>query len=60
MNNICVFCGSSSGNDPIFAESSQALGRELVKHKLGLVYGGEWQVGAVRSCGEESQVGLWV
>ncbi|KAJ2795914.1 hypothetical protein H4R20_005712 [Coemansia guatemalensis] len=36
----CVFCGSSDGNDPVYAEAARELGRELVKGGYGLVYGG--------------------
>jgi uncharacterized protein (TIGR00730 family) len=37
---ICVFAGSSSGNDPALLESAVALGRALVARGYGLVYGG--------------------
>ena len=37
---ICVFCGSSSGNDPVHREHAAALGRRLAERGLGLVYGG--------------------
>lgn len=37
---ICVFCGSSPGNDPALLESAGALGRALVSRGYGLVYGG--------------------
>ncbi|KAJ2763043.1 hypothetical protein IWQ56_004871 [Coemansia nantahalensis] len=37
---VCVFCGSSSGNDPAYVEAAQELGRELVRNGYGLVYGG--------------------
>jgi len=40
MKRICVFCGSSSGSDPMYMESAKLLGRELVKYGYGLVYGG--------------------
>lgn len=40
MNRICVFCGSSPGASPIYAEAARSLGRLLVKRGLGLVYGG--------------------
>jgi uncharacterized protein (TIGR00730 family) len=35
-----VFCGSSSGTVPVYAEAAQSLGRELVRRNLRLVYGG--------------------
>ncbi len=37
---ICVFCGSSHGKQPIYAEAAQQLGELLVQRKIGLVYGG--------------------
>ena len=40
MKRVCVFCGSSAGTDPIYAEQGRALGHVLVRHQLGLVYGG--------------------
>lgn len=40
MQRICVFCGSSPGLDPAFAEAARALGRALAREALGLVYGG--------------------
>jgi len=40
MKRICVFCGSSPGARPEYAEAARALGRALLARKLGLVYGG--------------------
>ena len=40
MNAICVFCGSSPGNDPAYAEAAQKLGRTLAERDTTLVYGG--------------------
>ena len=40
MRRICVFCGSQSGRDPVYAESARRLGAALVARGLGLVYGG--------------------
>jgi uncharacterized protein (TIGR00730 family) len=40
MNRVCVFCGSSMGSDPMFAEQAVALGRLLAERGIGLVYGG--------------------
>ena len=39
-NNINVFCGSSPGNGPIYMDVADALGTELAKRSIGLVYGG--------------------
>ncbi|HEV7973227.1 TIGR00730 family Rossman fold protein [Amycolatopsis sp.] len=40
MNRICVFCGSSMGFDPAYAEQARALGKLLADRGIGLVYGG--------------------
>ena len=40
MKRICVFLGSSAGKQPDYADAAKQLGRELVRRKLGLVYGG--------------------
>src|SRR5258706_5927310 len=38
--NICVFCGSSSGTDPIYAKAARELGQLISKSKSSLGYGG--------------------
>lgn len=38
--NVTVFCGSSSGTQPAYAEAARRFGRVLVERGLGLVYGG--------------------
>ena len=40
IRNVCVFCGSGSGNSPLFAESAQIFGKSLAEAGVGLVYGG--------------------
>jgi uncharacterized protein (TIGR00730 family) len=40
MQRICVFCGSSSGDDPVYAAATHELAQALVDQGLGLVYGG--------------------
>lgn len=43
MNNlqsIAVFCGSSAGTEPIFAEKAFALGQKMAQEKITLIYGG--------------------
>lgn len=40
FRSVCVYCGASPGHDPVYAEAARALGREMVRHKLSLVYGG--------------------
>jgi uncharacterized protein (TIGR00730 family) len=40
IQRVCVFCGSNSGNDSEYAAAATDLGRELVRRRWGLVYGG--------------------
>jgi hypothetical protein len=40
VKRLCVFCGSATGRQPAYAETARALGAELVRRGLGLVYGG--------------------
>jgi uncharacterized protein (TIGR00730 family) len=40
LKTICVFCGSSAGNRPIYAEAAVAVGQELAARGMRLVYGG--------------------
>ena len=37
---ICVFCGSSSGHDPAYAEGAAAAARTIARRGADLVYGG--------------------
>ncbi len=37
---VAVFTGSTSGNDPAYAELANAVGGELARRGVGLVYGG--------------------
>jgi uncharacterized protein (TIGR00730 family) len=40
INTICVYCGSSPGNDPTFVTAATEFGRTLAKNRIELVYGG--------------------
>ena len=40
MKNICVFCGSRLGNNPMYKESAQELAKLMVEQGYDLVYGG--------------------
>ena len=40
MRSICVYCGSSFGNDPAYAEAAKALATDIAQRGLRLVYGG--------------------
>ncbi len=40
MKSVCVFCGSNPGNDPVYAEGARAMGVEIARRGMVLVYGG--------------------
>ncbi|ARP88849.1 TIGR00730 family Rossman fold protein [Bordetella genomosp. 9] len=40
LENICVYCGSNAGRQPVYAEAARAFGHELARRGLTLVYGG--------------------
>lgn len=40
MNRICVYCGSSSGGDPVYLRAARRAADALLDRELGLVYGG--------------------
>jgi hypothetical protein len=40
MKNLCVFCGSSAGNNPVYSRTAIELGRYLAGRSINLVYGG--------------------
>ena len=40
ISNVCVYCGSSPGNNPRFIEAATDFGRILAENKINLVYGG--------------------
>ncbi len=40
MKALAVYCGANPGNSPIYADAARSLGRALVEHNVGLVYGG--------------------
>ena len=40
IRNVCVYCGSSAGAEPRFADAADALGQALAEADVGLVFGG--------------------
>jgi predicted Rossmann-fold nucleotide-binding protein len=36
---IAVFCGASSGSNPVYIQAAQQLGEEMAARGIGLVYG---------------------
>lgn len=39
LNALCVYCGSSAGNDPEIINQAQLLGKTLAEREITLVYG---------------------
>lgn len=37
---VCVYCGSSKGNNPAYAQQGKELGQQLAERHYGVVYGG--------------------
>ncbi|PWB32986.1 TIGR00730 family Rossman fold protein [Pseudomonas sp. SDI] len=40
LRSVCVFCGASTGNNPVYREAAIALGQAIARRGLTLVYGG--------------------
>jgi uncharacterized protein (TIGR00730 family) len=40
IKNICVYCGSSSGNSAAYAQAADRMGAALAEAGIGLVFGG--------------------
>lgn len=40
ISSLCVYCGSSAGESPIYAAAAERLGSELAARGIRLVYGG--------------------
>ena len=40
ISNVCVYCGSSPGNNPRFVEAATDFGKILAENRINLVYGG--------------------
>lgn len=40
IKNICVYCGSATGDDPRYAAAAENFGRTLARAGVGLVFGG--------------------
>jgi uncharacterized protein (TIGR00730 family) len=40
LRRICIFCGSSAGNDPAYAALARSAGEGLARRGIGVVYGG--------------------
>jgi uncharacterized protein (TIGR00730 family) len=40
VRNICVYCGSAQGADPLYEAAARKFGQALAQNGIGLVYGG--------------------
>jgi uncharacterized protein (TIGR00730 family) len=40
IQSVCVYCGSSPGKNPVYAQSARQLGASIAAHGLRLTYGG--------------------
>ena len=40
INSICVFCGAGEGKRPEYMQAAEAVGGELARRGIGLIYGG--------------------
>ena len=40
MKSLCVYCGSSMGSAPVYADAARALAKAMVDDNIALVYGG--------------------
>ncbi|MGH6852091.1 MAG: TIGR00730 family Rossman fold protein [Methylocella sp.] len=40
VREICVYCGSAQGADPVYETAARKLGQAMAKASIGLVYGG--------------------
>jgi uncharacterized protein (TIGR00730 family) len=40
IRNICVYCGSGSGKNPLFVQAARTLGEMMAEEGISLVYGG--------------------
>lgn len=40
LTSLCVFCGSSTGHNEVYAQAARSLGKELAYRGITLVYGG--------------------
>lgn len=59
VKSVCVFCASSNGHNPAYAQAARSLGTAVAKQGLRLIYGGsrvglmEWLAGAALAAGGE-------
>lgn len=40
MRSLCIYCGSSSGDDPAYVAAARSVGAELARRGIEVIYGG--------------------
>lgn len=40
MRSLCIYCGSSSGDDPAYVDAARSTGVELARRGIEVIYGG--------------------
>ena len=40
MRSLCIYCGSSSGDDPAYVDAARSTGAELARRGIEVIYGG--------------------
>lgn len=56
MHSVCVYCGSASGTDPVWAAAAAATGEAIAARAMTLVYGGG-SVGLMKVTAEAALAG---
>lgn len=56
MQSVCVYCGSSPGARPAYLEAARAMGAEIARRGLIMVYGGA-SVGLMGACADAALAG---
>ena len=54
INSVCIYCGSSAGASPGYAEAARMFGRALGERRIRLIYGG----GRIGLMGEAADAAL--
>ncbi len=56
MHSVCVYCGSRTGTDPVYAEAASAMGGAIANRAMTLIYGGG-SVGLMHAAAEAALAG---
>ncbi len=56
MHSVCVYCGSRTGTDPVYAEAASTMGGAIANRAMTLIYGGG-SVGLMHTAAEAALAG---